>query len=217
MQQEKKPNELLKCFFVSNSKFEMNKSIQKNFRFEVSFDQAFEGELHRQGIFIQPYHMLSVDVPVSYGFKAEVMKIGPYSYGFPTMEHSGFELSIIFEEDENATIGKFIHYLQSKIIRDVDSGANGNYNPQSMNRIAEITINQFNDLGNINRTIHFMDAFFTNATSMSLNYDGNESVKHTITFHSDFMSQEFPMLKSASNSVPDAVNMNVPSTGIESA
>jgi hypothetical protein len=140
---------------------------------------------------LQDYHVLSVDMPTSYGFKAEVMKVGPYSYSFPVMDHNGFDVSIIYEEDNVSSIAKLVHYLQSKIIKDVDSNANGNYLPQSQNRIKNITINIYNDFGEIVRTVEYMDMFFVGATPTSLNYDGNDSLKYTITFHGDFMQQTF--------------------------
>jgi len=186
-------SESLPSFFTANSKFE-SKSIQTNFRFIVDFDDVFDKELINQGIIIKPYHVLSIDMPTSYGFKYESMKIGPYSYSFPTMDHNGFDITIVFEEDRFSSIAKMIHVLQSKIIRDGNI-ANGNYNPQSMNRLSNITINIFDDAGAIVRTVRYWDVFFTGATPTALNYDGNESIKYTITFHCDFMEQEFTKLQ----------------------
>lgn len=183
-------NGKVKSFFTANSNF-MSKSIQKNFRFDLSFDLEFEKELQKYFIQIYPYHILSIDAPTSYNFKYESMKIGPYSYSFPTMNHDGFDITVVFEEDNISSIGKFIHVLQSKIIRDTDSGANGNYNPQSKNRIAVMTINIYDDIGEIVRSLEYLDVFFTGATPTILNYDGNESIKYTITFHCDFFQQTF--------------------------
>ena len=176
-------------FFTLNNKF--SKSIQKNFKFIVDFDLGFEKELADNNIFLQDYHVLSVDMPTSYGFKFEKMMVGPYSYSFPTMDHNGFDVSIVYEEDKDSSIAKMIHYLQYKIIGDVGSGANGNYNPQSQNRIKVITVNIYNDFGEIVRTVEYYDMFFTAATPTALNYDSNESLKYTVTFHGDFMSQTF--------------------------
>jgi len=184
----------LPSFFTANSKFD-SKSIQPNFKFIVDFDQAFDLKLIKQGITIKPYHILSVDAPTSYNFKYESMKIGPYSYSFPTMDHNGFDISIVFEEDRFSSIAKMIHILQAMIIKDTDSAANGNYNPQYLNRISNITINIYDDLGVRVRTIKYLDVYFTGATPTALNYDGNESIKYTITFHCDFMEQEFTKLQ----------------------
>lgn len=182
--------DLIKSFFTANSKFE-SKSIQKNFRFIVSFDNDFDTELIDNNIKLFPYHILSIDMPTSYGFKFEPMKIGPYSYSFPTMDHNGFDITVVFEEDDTCSIAKLIHYLQYKIIGDKDSKANGNYNPQSQNRIKTMFINIYDDGGNIVRTVRYYDLFFTGATSTALNYEANESIKYTITFHCDFMQQDF--------------------------
>lgn len=181
---------VVNSFFTANSNFK-SKSIQKNFKFIVDFDDAFEKELTRQNIKIFPHHILSIDIPTSYGFKANVMKIGPYSYSFPTMEHEGFDISVVFEEDDHCSIAKLIHYLQYKIIKSVSSNANGAYFPQTKNRIKMMVINIYNDAGQIVRSVKFEDLFFVSSTPTSLNYDGNESIKYTVVFHCDFMQQDF--------------------------
>lgn len=190
---------IVNTFFTANSNYTTNKSIQKNFKFIVQFDNNFQTELINNNIYLHPHHILSVDLPTSYGFKIDSMKIGPYSYSFPVMEHNGFDISIVFEEDEYGSIAKMIHYLQYKIIKDTtgnrDRGdlANGTYIPQTQNRIKDITINIYNDGGQPVRSVVYKDVFFQSATPTSLNYDGNESIKYTVVFHSDFMEQGFAL------------------------
>jgi hypothetical protein len=163
----------LKSFFSANTK-----TIQKNFRFEVIIDSYPE---------IKPWHVLKVSFPVSYGFKLENMKIGPYSYGIPLMDHTGFDIDITLEEDDKGTIFDFIFDVQDRIIGS-GSSANGNYNPQTSNRIPSIKINMYKDDGEILRSYTFTNCFFMKADSLSLDYEGNDSVKYMVSFHSDLLS-----------------------------
>lgn len=191
----------LRNYFTANSLFPLTKSIQKNFKFLVDWDIGFLVELQKNNVFLRPWHILKIDFPTSYGWKAEVMKIGPYSYSWPVMNHDGFDISITFEEDDISTIGYLIHYLQYKIIGDIGNPmnptgdkANGNYNSQSKNRIKFININIYDDMGNVVRNVIFKDIFFVGATPISLDYDGSDSIKYTVSFHCDLMEQKFPKI-----------------------
>ena len=113
------------------------------------------------------------------------MKIGPYTYSHPVMEHNGFDINFTMEEDENGTISYLIYYLQEKIIGG--KGSNGNYRPQSENRVSSITINTYDDYGDPIMTVIFKDAFFVSSDKLSLDYEGSDSIKYGISFHCDLM------------------------------
>ena len=173
-----------------------NKTIQKNFRFNVEFYFSDAPLENFTGYFpvIQPWHIKSVSFPSSNKFRMESMKIGPYHYGVPIMDTAGYDIVITFEEDDVGTIFNFIHACQALIIGGTNEDdtlfinvSNGNYAPQSLNRFSQIIINIYNDTGDIVKTISFRDCFFMDASQVDLSYDGAEAIKYTVTFHSDLM------------------------------
>lgn len=176
----------LKSFFTTNQK-----TIQKNFRFDVKFyynNPSIGGEIELGSI--TPWHILKVTFPSANNFRMEPIKVGPYHYGFPVMDTTGYDVVITFEEDSIGTIFNFIQFLQSIIVNNTESKlANGNYRSQLDNRLTSIIINIYNDSGNIVKTVTFRDCFFLNASSMDLDYGGSDSIKYTVTFHSDLMEQ----------------------------
>lgn len=173
------PSKYLKSFFATGIKETDRKSIQTNFRFIVDFSEE-------KGIpKLQPWHILKVSFPISFGWDVENMKIGPYNYSSPKMDHSGFDIDITFEEDTYGTIAFLVHALQRKMIGE--KGSDGTYASQSQNRINSITINIYDDLGELFMTVVFNKAYFVKCDSLTLDYDSSDSIKYNISFHSDLL------------------------------
>ena len=179
-----------------------NKTLQKNFRFDVEFYykdyplSMWMGEIPQ----IEPWHVQKISFPSSNKFTLNPIKIGPYPYCFPTMDSSGYDFDITFEEDDIGTVYDFIQFLQNIIIGGKTNGvvgdtpytetSNGNYSSQADNRLSKILINTYNDTGDIVKTVSFFNCFFLGASQVDLDYAGNESIKYTVNFHSDVMSNK---------------------------
>ena len=169
------------------SEFYGNKSVQKSYNFSVSMvDDAnynFKYLPDNQKIpKIKDYHAINVSVPF-YDFKKEVQYYGPFPRSFPVLSTDGFELSIVFEEDEEGTIARLVDWLQKRII--VNDGT-GRYVPPGLNKITFIDVNLLDDRKNIVSTYKFPDCYFLKANNVTLDYTDNNSTKYEIIFGSDF-------------------------------
>lgn len=204
MSENKTPSQHLKSFFSnSNIGFDDKKSIQKNFKFIVDFDLKDSNgktltikDSNNSGEValisapnIKPWHILKCSFPISYGWESENFKIGPYSYSYPKLNHTGFDIDMTMEEDESGTIAFFAHFLQTMMIGD--KGSNGNYIAQTKNRIPAITINIFDDYGKKFMTVVYKKAYFQKCDLLSLDYDAADSIKYSFSFHSDFMEIDY--------------------------
>lgn len=199
-QQLPKNNEVaknLKSYFSTNIK-----TIQKNFRFDVDFiyHTVSLRDIHKHndfGLNILPWHVKSISFPNANNFRMESIKVGPYHYGVPIMDTTGYDFGIVFEEDKNGTISLFIHFLQALIIGETNINDvnglptdNGNYKSQLDNRLDAIIINIYNDAGDWVRRVTFNNCFFVRASTSEYSYDGVEAIKYTIDFHSDLREEE---------------------------
>ena len=234
MSENKTPSEHLKSFFSnSNIGFSDKKSIQKNFKFIVDFNLKDEYGKDKkiydmdEGDFIsapniKPWHILKCSFPISYGWETESFKIGPYSYSYPKLNHTGFDIDMTMEEDEYCTIAFFAHFLQAMIIGG--KNANGNYQSQVENRIPSISINIFDDYGKMFMTVTYKKVYFQKCDMLSLDYDGADSIKYGFAFHSDFMEIDYHKQNNfigpprpPLSEIKDVTMTNTPSTGMEFA
>lgn len=184
-------NTNLKSFFGND--IYNTKSIQKVWKFILTFQGISEVDL-------QAFHVLKCTLPINYGWKVEPVKIGPYVYGVPVMDFNGFNINVTLEEDDKGTITSLIYLLQKKIMSVNSSGNfNGNYSPQSSNRIFGIGVDIYDDLGEKVFGVLYKDAFFLEASTINLDYDATDSMKYDITFYSPFIEITFNKLDELSD------------------
>jgi hypothetical protein len=170
--------------FYSN--LEIFKTVQKNYRFFVTFwndlGSFSRTEYSHNMPDISHYHVQSITIP-QYPFSKEVVKYGPIAKTYPVMnDFNGFEIDVEFEEDELGTIAYFINYLQRKIVRK-----DGTYTSQFDNRIDNMAILTEDDQGLPINMFWYKDIYFLNASSPTFTYSGNDAIRYTITFGSDLM------------------------------
>lgn len=171
--------------FYSN--LEVFKTIQKNFKFFVTFwdDDIISTKAYLETgsmPVINHYHVQSVSIP-QYPFSKEVVKYGPLAKCYPVMsDFNGLDIDVEFEEDEFGTIAYFINYLQRKIVRQ-----DGTFRSQLENRIDNMVILTEDDQGIPINMFWYKNIFFQNATPVTFRYDGNEAIRYNITFGADLM------------------------------
>lgn len=171
--------------FYSN--LEVFKTIQKNFKFFVTFwdDDIISTKAYSETgsmPVINHYHIQSVSIP-QYPFSKEVVKYGPLAKCYPVMsDFNGLDIDVEFEEDEFGTIAYFINYLQRKIVRQ-----DGTFRSQLENRIDNMVILTEDDQGVPINMFWYKNIFYQNSTPVTFRYDGNEAIRYTITFGADLM------------------------------
>jgi len=174
----------LKGFFA-------NKSILQNFRFSVTFiDNPFNFELvKRIGPFpiTESWHVLGVTIP-QYDFKKEVQHYGPILRSYPILEYDGMEFKIDFEEDKYGTVGKFITYLQRRVV-----DTNGVYTPPGKVKISRIIVTTENENGAPVGIFTFHQCYYLQCSDVDYRYNENDSVKYSVVFNADFMTAHFPI------------------------
>ena len=100
--------------------FYQHKEIQRAYNFLVYFDLS-DDIFTKEGPSLASFHAVSIEIP-NYTFDKDWLDAGPIKKAFPILKHDGFEFTIKFEEDKQATIQKLIRRLSS---RNVDSAFGG--------------------------------------------------------------------------------------------
>lgn len=174
----------------------IGKSIQKSYRFSVSFfppsavNIAANPTLYKRVgpmPLIRAFHVQNISIP-QYAFKKETQYYGPAPRSFPLLEHDGFEVKIGFEEDERGTIGSFLNWLQRLAIEP----ENGLYTPPDYVKLPLIGIVAESDIGVPIAVYSLHDVFYLNSTGPDFDYSTNESIKYSITFNCDIINSFFP-------------------------
>ena len=176
----------------------LGKSIQKQYRFIVSFFPNIILQQQRPDIFaeigqmplIRAFHVQSVTIP-NYTFRKETQLYGTAPRSFPVLEHDGFEVKIDFEDDNNGTIGYFISWLQRLAI-DPYTGV---HTPPDFVKLPLIGVVTESDNGVPIAAYTLHDAFYLNASALELDYTQNSAVKYSITFNVDIINSFFPRAK----------------------
>lgn len=166
-------------------KFYKEKSIQKSFNFSVTFYDNIRPYLPdgEQIPAIEDWHVVNVSIPF-YDFKKEVHKIGSFPITFPVLDFDGFELKIIFEEDDKGTIAKLINWLQRRIITN-----EGFYVTPNLSKII-IDVIIRNDIGKPIQRYSFKQCYFLKSSEVVFDYSTNDSIKYEIIFGSDYYEFE---------------------------
>jgi len=158
--------------------FKNTKSILPNFSFIGLF---YDNENPFGWSDIKPYHIRSVSYE-QHTFKQEGQYHGPgILKTFPVLdrgEAGAYKLTIVFEEDKQGTILKFIEYLKRKIIN-----TNGVYNPiaKMKDLIFELTI--LHQPKNIQ--IIFHELYFQTAESNEFSYADGDMKTYTVSLAYD--------------------------------
>jgi hypothetical protein len=180
--------ELLRYFRQPENAF--GKSIQRNWQFWGFFIyNPLKGIGLGRGLefppVIQPFHILSVNIP-TYNFKKEKMMYGQVPRTFPVLDFEGFDLEIELEEDEQGTVEYFINWNQRNIITK-----EGYYNAPNDAKIKAFVLEVQDKKGFPVIYYTFHGLFFLQASPVNYTYNGNESIKRTVTFGCDRMSTVF--------------------------
>lgn len=168
------------------SNFFKNKTIQKTDKFLVTIEPTIWGNFNqwqqrllvnmenRTGPMpkIESHHVVNIVVP-NFEFKRE--QNGWNS--FPSFDFQGFEFSIMFEEDQNGTIAKFINWC---IRRTADDA--GYHFPTSINRIGSIMIEALTDHDVPIYAYEFRNCYFLRNTPLTYDYTSNTAQKISVTF-----------------------------------
>jgi len=170
--------------------FFSEKSIQTNFRFNVTFiDNPSNIDLIKRigpMPLLENWHILGVSIPQC-DFKKEVQMYGPVPRSFPYIEFDGMEFKIEFEEDSYGTIGYFVTYLQRRVV-----DKRGYYTPPGKVKIPRVIVVTEDHNGFPVGVFTFHQCYFLQAQEIEYRQDGNESVKYSVVFNSDFMTAHFP-------------------------
>lgn len=134
---------------------------------------------------IQPFHILSVTVP-TYTFTHEYMMYGQIPRSFPIFDFKGFEFTTELEEDEQGTVEYFINWNQRRII-----DSDGYYNAPDLVKIPGFVLEVQDKMGIPVVYYMFHDIFFLNASDVTYAYANGDSIKRTITWACDRISNVF--------------------------
>lgn len=157
--------------------FYINKEIQRAYNFLIYFSDS--DSIFWKGDAVASFHAVSVEIP-NYSFEKDFLEAGPIKKSFPLLKHDGFEFTIKFEEDKNATIQKLIRRL---VNRNVDSlGYNRPYKETVLNEL--IVSIYTNDAWNIYK-LYFKNCYFLRASTAQYDYSANGQIFYDITFNAD--------------------------------
>lgn len=158
--------------------FYQHKEIQRAYNFLVYFDLS-DNIFTKEGPSLASFHAVSIEIP-NYTFDKDWLDAGPIKKAFPILKHDGFEFTIKFEEDEQATIQKLIRRLTS---RNVDSlGFNRPYKDTVLSEIVASIYTQ--DAWNIYK-IYFKNCFFLRASTANYDFYSGDKITYDITFNAD--------------------------------
>jgi hypothetical protein len=158
--------------------FYQHKEIQRAYNFLVYFNLS-DDEFTKGGPPLAPFHAVSIEIP-NYTFDKDWLEAGPIKKAFPILKHDGFEFTIKFEEDNQATIQKLIRRLTS---RNLDSlGFNRPYKNTVLDEIVASVYTQ--DAWNIYK-IYFKNCFFMRASTANYDFYSGDKIAYDITFNAD--------------------------------
>jgi hypothetical protein len=176
------------------SKYFKNKTVQRSDKFLVTINENLDltelssrqktrraNMLLRAGTMpvIEQYQVVNISIP-NFEFKKEIVNEGIFPRSFPVFEHSGFEFSILFEDDAYGTIPKFVNWCQRRIIDD-----NGIYYPFFLSKVGNILFEAFNEQDILIYSYDFRDSYFLRATPITFDYTSTVGQKISITFGCD--------------------------------
>ena len=173
-----------------------SKTIQKTDKFVVTlldFIPTFTGEgvtekkrrwdaMNRQSgpkPNIKEYHILNIIVP-TFEFKPEFT----FETNIPTvtsvLNHQGFEVTIMFEDDSYGTITRFVNWCQKRIMSE-----DGLYNPHYLTKVGHLVVDCVNEQDVIVYRYEFRNMFFIKSTPVTWDYSSSLAQKVSITLASD--------------------------------
>jgi hypothetical protein len=167
-----------------------SKTIQPAYKFNALFlTNPFANKKPDLGPMplIAPYHFLGIDLP-SYKFNKETVMYGQVPRSYPVLDMSGsMEVSCLFEEDENGTIGYFVNWCQRN---NIDN--KGYYrSPGKQNRIGDLIIEIQDKMGLPVMYYVCKNLFYLSADDLKYDYASNDSVKMRVTFATDIIESWF--------------------------
>ena len=180
-------------------------SIQRSNQFLVDFNMApstgavigvIPADVNKEGSILKVYGAVNSDFPIkeynidnitlpSYTFKKEIQKMGPFTKVFPVFENEGVQLTLLLKEDEEHNVGKFITYLQKRIINE-----DGLYVNPSVSLINSIDVTILNNVGEKIVTYHFKECFYLSNTEPNYDYSNNGYISTALTMGANYYTLE---------------------------
>jgi hypothetical protein len=177
--------ELRKFFRSPETTF--GKSIQRNWQFNAMFIFNPLMGLSRLDVApeIQPFHILDITIP-TYEFEKVVMMYGQVPKSMPVLKFEGFNIDVVMEEDEKASVEYFINWNQRNIINK-----DGLYNAPDDAKITALIVEIQDKTGDPVIYYIFHDLYYLAATPAAYSYQTSESIKRTVTFGVDRVTEYF--------------------------
>jgi len=177
------------------------KSIQKSYRFIVTFFPNLKfltNPVHAQLYarigpmpLIRAFHLVSIAIP-QYTFTKDTQYYGPVPRSFPELKYDGFEVRMVFEEDDKGTCGNFINWMQ----RAVMDPTTGTYTAPDAVKIPFIGVVTENDFGMPIGAYTLHDCFYLSSSGSEFDYGTNSAVRYEVTFNCDIINSFFPIASS---------------------
>lgn len=128
---------------------------------------------------IKAYEVINVSIP-GYGYEKETVPNGLIVRSFPVLSFKGFELSIMFEENDSGTIAQFANYCQRRII----SPAGYYYHPDATS-LGTFMIEVL-DMNNVAKVTYiFRDVYYMQTTPIVFDYNNATALPISMTFGAD--------------------------------
>jgi len=135
---------------------------------------------------IREFMVVNITVP-NYDFKKEVLMEGIFPFTFPVFGHEGFEIAVMFEDDNKGTMSRFVDWAQKRIIDE-----NGIHFPAILNRIGSLVFEALDEFDQPTYRYVYKDAYFLRATPLTFDYSQTAAQKWSITFGADFSEYHGP-------------------------
>lgn len=191
------PNTIYQKFFKDKSIQKADKflvTIIPNDLFDTRNSSALNIKAQKLKLDLMPdikqYHVTNITVP-RYTFTQELINEGVFKRSFPVFEHKPFEVSVLFDEDHEGTIGRFINWSQRRLFDE-----NGVYYSNRINRIGTLLVEILDDQDNVIYNYRFNDIYYVNSQPITYDYSQSVAMKYSINFGCDFVEFEEVKLRS---------------------
>ena len=147
---------------------------------------------------IKGYEVVNVSIP-SYGYEKEIINNGLIVRSFPVLSFKGFELSIMFEENDSGTITQFSNYCQRRII-----SPGGYYYHPDATSLGTFQIEVFDLNNNPTITYIFRNVYYMQTTPIVFDYNNGSALPISMTFGADSLEMkvkdsDIPQIKIGNN------------------
>lgn len=176
---------MLYIITMNLNQFFYQKEPQKTYKFKVYFLDSGKYRPNGDSIpQIRNFDVTNISLP-TYSFKKEIQKFGNFPKSFPVLDHDGFEITILFEETADHRVGRFVNWLQRKIMQ-----SDGIYNPPDRSKFDRMIVRILNDFDQVVAEYVFPNVYFLRLQNVIYDYSTNEITRYEITFGGDIQNLE---------------------------